>query len=289
MTVRDEAQYIQQTLDCIARQSLRPYECVIVDDGSKDNTGEIADNAAAQHDWIHVVHRSDRGSRHVGGGVVETFYAGLDAVNHTDYDFLCKIDGDVTFSDTYFERLIEKMEADPQLGGASGKTFNPVDGTLIEERMIDEMVAGQVNFWRRACWEQGGGYVREVMWDGIVFHRARMNGWKTASFRDDDLTILHHRLMGSSHRNVIHGRMRWGRGQWFMGSHPLYIIASGAFRMRERPYILGGFCIIAGYFRAQITGVERYGDPEFRAHLRAWQLQRLGLGWLAPATQQPSA
>ncbi len=155
-------------------------------------------------------------------------------------------------------------------------------GTLHAERLIDEMVAGLINFWRRECFENFGGFVREVMWDGINFHRARMFGWKTASYRDEGLRILHHRLMGSSHKGILHGRLRWGRGQWFMGTHPLYIVASGIFRMRERPYLIGGLCIVAGYFRAWLQGERRYDDLEFRKQLHRWQLRRLGLGFLSP-------
>ena len=119
-------------------------------------------------------------------------------------------------------------------------------------------------------------------WDGIVFHRARMCGWTTHSFRDEPLKIIHHRLMGSSHRSIYHGRLRWGRGQWFMGTHPLYILASGVFRMRERPYLVGGTLIVAGYLLAWLKGVPRYDDLDFRKDLRHWQMQRLGLGFLAP-------
>ncbi|MCH7909808.1 MAG: glycosyltransferase [Candidatus Hydrogenedentes bacterium] len=278
---RDEEAFLQQSLDCFAGQTILPAECVIVDDGSSDRTGAIADEAAARYPWVHVVHRDDRGERKLGGGVIEAFYAGYDALETTDYTYICKIDGDVTFPEAYFENLIEKFEADPKLGGASGKTWNPVDGGLKEERLNDEMVAGQMNFWRRACWEQVGGYVREVMWDGIVFHRAHMFGWETHSFRDEPLRIIHHRLMGSSHRSVYHGRLRWGRGQWFMGTHPLYILASGVYRTRERPYAVGGLLIVAGFFGAMFRGAPRYDDLVFRAHLRRWQLGRLGLGFLA--------
>src|SRR5690606_6889316 len=157
-----------------------------------------------------------------------------EALRTTNYTYIAKIDGDCSFGETYFERILDIMEHDPRLGGASGKVFNPVGDQLFEERIIDEMVSGQIHLWRRSAWEDIGGFVREVMWDGITFHRARMCGWKTRSFHDPELRILHHRLMGSSEKNIIHGRLRWGRGQWFMGTHPLYIMASGINRMRER-------------------------------------------------------
>ena len=207
ITARDEARYLQGTIDSIAGQTLLPVEMVIVNDGSRDETGAIADAAAEKHAWIHVVHRDDRGERKVGGGVVETFYAGYEALRTRDFAYQCKLDGDLTLPPGYFEGIIRKMEADPALGGASGKVFNPVgDGAVKEERIIDDMVSGAVNFWRRACWDQIGGYVRMVMWDGIAMHRARMFGWRTRSFRDKDLEIIHHRLMGSSHKNILHAR-----------------------------------------------------------------------------------
>ena len=71
-------------------------------------------------------------------------------------------------------------------------------------------------------------------------------GWETRSFRDEELRIIHHRLMGSSHKSIYFGRARWGRGQWFMGTHPLYVLASGVWRLRERPYVIGGMFIVGG-------------------------------------------
>ena len=67
-----------------------------------------------------------------------------------------------------------------------------------------------------------------------------------------------------------------------VASAVLYIIASGVFRMRERPFIIGGLLIIAGYYGAWLEGVPQYDDLEFRKKLHQWQLARLKLGWLAP-------
>lgn len=284
MPSRNEEELVQNTIDCIARQTILPAECILVNDGSTDRTGEIGQENADKYPWFRVVNRPDRGTRKVGGGVIEAFYAGYEALQATDYDYICKLDADLTLPNDYFEGIIKKMEADPKLGAASGKVFNPSLGMdkLFEEGIIDEQVSGAAKFYRRQAFQDIGGFVQEVMWDGIDFHRARMFGWKTRSFRDKNLRILHHRLMGSSHKSVFHGRIRWGRGQWFMGTHPLYIIASGVFRMRERPYILGGLCIIAGFFLAFFQRQRRYDDLEFRKNLHQWQLKRLGLGCIAP-------
>lgn len=282
MPSRNEERFIRGTLECLAAQTVPPVECVMVDDGSSDATAAIAEELATRYPWLHVVRRADRGERKVGGGVVEAFYSGYEALQTDDYAFLCKMDADLTLGSRYFEAVLEKMRENPRLGGASGKVFNPVGDSFKEEAIIDQMVSGAMNFWRRACWEEMGGFIREVMWDGIAMHRASLFGWTTRSFPDDDLRIIHHRLMGSSHRSIYHGRMRWGRGQWFMGTHPLYILASGAWRLRERPYVIGGILIVAGYIQAWLQGAPRYDDLRFRRHLHRWQLGRLHLGFLAP-------
>src|SRR5436189_3614691 len=99
------------------------------------------------------------------------------------------------------------------------------------------MSVGMTKFYRTTCFREIGGFVREVMWDGIDCHRCRMFGWKALSLRDPELQIVHLRQMGSSHKSVFHGRLRWGRGQFFMGTHPLYLLAIAAYRMAERPWI----------------------------------------------------
>ena len=271
---RNEAAHMRSVIRSIVRQTHRPALWIIVNDGSTDATGTIARKAAKKHDWIRVVDRDDRGRRVLGAGVIEAFDRGR---NHIDipYDFLAKVDADVTVGPRYLERCLQLFEADPKLGALSGKVYLEDEGDQVEEFMIDEMVAGQWKLYRKECFEEIGGFVHEVMWDGIDFHSARQKGWTTRSVEDPDLRIVHHRLMGSSDRNVLIGRLRWGRGQWFMGTHPLYMIASAAFRMLERPRGIGGLAILTGYVLAWLRRVERYSAPGFREELRRWQIQRL--------------
>jgi glycosyltransferase involved in cell wall biosynthesis len=276
--VRDEEKYLPRTIDSLVNQTILPTEYVLVDDGSTDRTAEIIHEAARKHPWIRYVKRPDRGVRAVGPGVIEAFYDGYEAIESTDYDYICKMDGDLTIGPRYFEALFEKFRADPHLGSASGKLFLDLnDGKLVEERITDESVLGGVLCYRRDCFEAIGGFVRQVMWDGIAFHRCRMEGWRTRSFRDRDLMIFDHRLMGSSYRSIYHGRMRWGWGQYFMGTHPLYILAVGGYRMLERPFIVGGLLIVAGYLKGWFTRTQQYNHPGFRRSLHAWQLERLKL------------
>lgn len=276
--VRDEAAHLQGTIDSVVAQTVRPSAWVIVDDGSRDETAAIAERAAARHSWIRVHRRSDRGKRIVGGGVIEAFNDGLALYSLDDFDYVCKLDGDLTFGATYFERLFEKFDADAALGTASGKCWDKTPTGWSPLRTSDEFSLGACKTYRVECFRQIGGLVREAMWDGIDCHRARMLGWSARSFHDPELRLFEHRPMGSSHKSIYHGRYRWGRGQYFMGTHWLYALGIGAYRMFERPWILGGVCILAGYFVSWIRREKRYDDPEFRRYLQRWQLAKLKLG-----------
>lgn len=277
--VRDEEEYVAATIDSIVNQSVTPIEYILVDDGSTDRTAEIIKEAAKKHPWIRYVGRENRGERQVGPGVIEAFYDGHESIQSMEYDYLCKMDGDLTLETRYFETLLTKFETDPRLGSASGKLFLDLgDGKLVEERIADESVLGGVLCYRKQCFEDVGGFVRQVMWDGIAFHRCRMAGWRTRSFRDSELTIHDHRLMGSSQKSIYHGRLRWGWGQYFMGTHPLYILVVGAYRALERPYVIGGILIVLGYLKGWLTQTHRYDHPGFRESLQAWQMERIKLG-----------
>ncbi len=274
---KDEAEYIEKTIHSLVNQTHRPACWVIVNDGSSDRTGELADKAASEHDWIKVIHRPAGTQRRVGPGVIEAFYVGLESQNMADFDYVCKMDADIELKPGYFQLLMERFAQNPRLGTISGKCWVPVNGKFVLERTGDQFSHGVAKLFRRECFEQIGGFVREVMWDGIDCHRCRMLNWEAISDPDPELQIIHLRLMGSSFRSVYHGRRRWGRGQYFMGTHPLYLLGISAYRMLERPFILGGLCILTGYAGAWIRKAPQYGDQQFRKFLHKWQLSKLGL------------
>ena len=275
---RNEAGFMRQTLDSVAAQSVRPAMWVIVDDGSTDETPAILAEYAARHDWIKIVTRGDRGHRAVGPGVIDAFYSGYAAIEPGDYDFLCKLDLDLRLPPRYFEILMQRMAADPNIATCSGKAYIEEHGQLVDERHGDETSLGMTKFYRVSCFQAIGGFVREVMWDGIDCHRCRMKGWVACSWNEPELRFIHLRPMGSSQQGIYTGRMRHGYGQYFMGTGFLFMAASALSRANQRPYVLGSLAMLWGWIKSALQRKPRYEDAEFRAFLRRYQARALQVG-----------
>ena len=275
---RDEAQYMRQTLDTVVAQSVLPTRWIIVDDGSTDATPQILAEYAAKHSWITVVTRHNRGHRAVGPGVIDAFYAGYQTITPTDFDYVCKLDLDLRLPPRYFEILVQRMQANPRIATCSGKAYVEQGGRLVNEGHGDETSLGMTKFYRVSAFAAMGGFVREVMWDGIDCHRCRMLGLIACSWDEPDLRFVHLRPMGSSQQSIYTGRMRHGFGQYFMGTGFLYILASAIKKIPEKPYVLGAGAMLWGWIKSALQGQPRYNDPAFREFLRAYQWRALWVG-----------
>lgn len=269
---------MRQTLDTVIVQTVRPTHWVIVDDGSTDETPRILAEYQSKHDWITIVTRKDRGRRAVGPGVIEAFYEGYSSIEPNDYDYLCKLDLDLNLPPRYFEILIQRMEANKLIATCSGKAYVHKDGELVNENHGDETSLGMTKFYRVSCFTGIGGFVREVMWDGIDCHRCRMMGWAACSWDEPDLRFIHLRPMGSSQTGILTGRMRHGFGQYFMGTGFLYMFASAVFRIRDEPVVLGSAAMLWGWIKSALQRQPRYGDEAFRRFLRRYQWRSLLVG-----------
>ena len=275
---RNEEDYMRRTLDSVVAQTEVPALWLIIDDGSTDSTPQILAEYAAAHDWIRIVPKPDRGHRAVGPGVIEAFYFGLDQIEITDFDYICKFDLDLEMTTGYFAGLMDKMEADPRIGSCSGKPWFDRNGAKISEKCGDEMSVGMTKFYRVQCFQEIGGFVREVMWDAIDCHKSRQLGWIACSFPDAALEFEHLRPMGSSQKSVYTGRIRHGYGQYYMGSDFWFFTASCIFRMAHPPYVTGGLASWWGYVRSAVKGDAQHDDAALRGFIRSYQRRALIVG-----------
>jgi poly-beta-1,6-N-acetyl-D-glucosamine synthase len=270
----NEAAFIEQTLKSVIAQTALPERWVIVDDGSTDETGEIVESYARKQRWIQLVRRQQRRDRNFAGKA-RAFNAGFERVRELPFDVVGNLDADVSFEPDYFEFLLGKFSELPQLG---------VAGTAMREANYDAVmdsfynhndVFGACQLFRRACFEQVGGYT-PIKWGGIdwvAVRTARLKGWQTRSFCER--LFYHHRPMGATDTNTLKARFDYGRKDYFLGNHPLWQIFRVSFQMMKRPYVVGGLLLLSGYFYSFASRMQRPVAPELLRFHRREQLERL--------------
>jgi len=270
--VRDEEKHVEGNLRAVISQTILPTEWVIVDDGSTDRTAEIIKQYTASIPWIHLVQRPNRGARKSGGGVIEAFYDAYNTLQHHDWDFIVKLDGDLTFSPDYFEKCFEHFEADSKLGIGGGDIYHDFDGEKKVESNPKFHVRGATKIYRRACWDAIGGLWQAPGWDTIDEVKANMLGWKSYSF--DELHLVHHRLTGTAD-GLLRDRIKHGLACYISGYHPLFVAASCARRLLQKPYISGSAAMCYGFLKGYCTRTPQVNDSRLIKYLRNQQLRRL--------------
>lgn len=116
--------YISNCLDSLVGQTMSDIEIIVVDDGSPDASGDIADNYAASDTRIRVLHQKN-------GGLGFARNSGIDAASG---EFIGFVDSDDWVHRDYFESLYQASllaKADIVVGGIETWT----DGKLVNSEV----------------------------------------------------------------------------------------------------------------------------------------------------------
>lgn len=271
---RNEAAFIEKTIECVVGQTSLPLKWVIISDGSTDRTDEIVKRYTAVYDWIELLRMPERAERHFGGKA-HAFNAGYEKVKDIQYDIIGNLDADISFGPDHFEFILKRFAENPLLGVA-GTAF--VEGSSVAynyDFVNIEHVSGQCQLFRRECFKEIGGYIPikggGIDWTAVT--SARMKGWQTRTFTER--TFTHHRIMGTGMGTLLASRFRFGKQDYYLGGHPLWEVFRSIYQMRRRPYILGGLLLFSGYVWAFLGRVERPIHRELVEFRRKEQMQRL--------------
>jgi glycosyltransferase involved in cell wall biosynthesis len=270
---RNESQFVELTLKSVVSQTILPLRWIIVSDGSTDGTDDIVSRYAADYVWIELVRMPERQERHFAGKV-NAFKAGLARLAAVPYDIIGNLDADVSFDDTYFEFLLTQFAENPRLG-VGGTPFR--EGSFQYDFRFTSIqhVSGQIQLFRRQCFEDIGGYVPRRIGgvDLVAVTTARMKGWQTRTFLEKP--YVHHRQMGTATANVLLAPFKVGRADRLLGSHPVWQCARCIYQTTRRPFLLAGALRFAGYFWEWIRRSELQVPADFAKFRRSEQLHRL--------------
>jgi glycosyltransferase involved in cell wall biosynthesis len=151
--------WMRRCLDSIVAQSFADWECILVDDGSTDNSGRLCDEYAANDSRFRVIHQPN-------GGVAVARQTGLDVargkyVIHVDpddwvdadylkafYDKAEEVQADMVFSDFIEIESNERVNNSQRPSSLSCKD-------ILEELIHNKLMGSCWNrLVKRTCFEQ---------------------------------------------------------------------------------------------------------------------------------------
>lgn len=92
-------QYLENCINSVLNQSFRNFQLILVDDGSKDSSGEICDRFVQKDSRVKVIHKSN-------AGVSAARNAGIDIATG---QFICFIDSDDWIESEYLQKIVDEI------------------------------------------------------------------------------------------------------------------------------------------------------------------------------------
>ena len=152
------AQYLDEALQSICNQTYMDWECTIVDDGSSDNTKEVAQKWEAKDPRFIYLHKEN-------GGVSNARNLGIEKSNS---EFILTLDADDKYEASFLEKAMKVLLANDEIGIVSSwgqyfvedqlnQVFNSKAKSVSEFLFYNGVNMGS-SLFRKKCWEQVGGY-----------------------------------------------------------------------------------------------------------------------------------
>ena len=290
---RDEEKNLPNLVQSILAQTLRPVLWVIVDDGSTDKTGEIVAEAEKNYGWIKGIHLEEHKAymgTHISYVCNKGFEFAKDYCNEKDipYGYIALVDADNILEEKYFEKLIEEFEKDEELGiGSGNNAFADIENILDELRAKntevtvmdsefwelwdspsmqiqnsrDDLPMGSARLWRRACFDETGGYLPVALPDSVSNAKAKMKGWRTRRFRDIQIV----ERPGLEKQGLWKGYKEQGESLFFMGQPLSFAVLKALNYSLKRPYYTG-MAYFYGYTKSLVLRRGRIDDDEIREY-----------------------
>jgi glycosyltransferase involved in cell wall biosynthesis len=273
----NEMEYIGMTIESVIVQTVKPLLWVIVDDGSTDETARIVQSYVRKNEWIQYVYRQKTPGQTYYASNVYAIIEGLRLTEGLHYEYLAILDADVSLPKNYYEKILEHFRNDEKLGIASGVYVNNVNGRIQKVLNDRRSTPKALMVFRKNCYQGIGGFVplKYGYEDTCACFMARMKGWKTWSF--PDMVAIHNKPIGVGHsKSLLRIRFRLGIGEYFSGSHPLFVVLKSMKRcFREPPFVSGGLARLAGYLYGYFMREKRQVPQELVKYLRKEQILRI--------------
>ena len=267
----NEEAFIALTLDSLAAQTVLPKHVVVVNDGSTDQTAEIAARFMREHAFISLVNVMSDAVHLPGSKVIRAFEKGFYTLSD-DYDVIVKLDADLILPNDYFETILQTFEADQKVGMAGGFCYIEKNGDWVLENLTDkDHIRGALKAYRKACFKQIGGLKPAMGWDTVDELLAKFHGWTIITI--PELKVKHLKPTGANYDQTA--RYKQGEAFYTLG-YGFWITAIASAKlamMKKKPLLF--FDYLKGFFKGKSGHKPMLVNNEQAQFIRRYRWQKM--------------
>jgi len=153
--------FLKEAVDSALRSKYSPIEIIIVDDGSSDNSGEVAGKIMKAHKNVSYYYQSNQGpSVARNKGIIES-----------KGTYILPLDADDKISNLYIEQAVDVIKSDEEIKivYCNAEMFGSKNGPWkLKEYSKKRIAAHNMIFscalFRKKDWERIGGYAKELIY-----------------------------------------------------------------------------------------------------------------------------
>ena len=213
--VFNEQDFIKNSVESLINQTIKPAEVIYVNDNSTDNSKNIIKNLTGKCEWIRIIDHKSVQEHIPGGKVIEAFNFGLKNLE-TQFDIICKFDGDIILPTNYIEKIIEIFNKKEKVGITGGNLYILKNRKWIYENIAAKThVRGPIKAYRAECFNDIKGLKSSIGWDTVDVLLAQKKGWLI--YTDRNLIVKHLKPTGQKYSlksKILQGeslyKMRFG-------------------------------------------------------------------------------
>lgn len=268
----NEAEFLGRLLSSIEAQDRPPDRLLLVDDGSEDGSHAIAAAFADRVAYARTLKRprQDRTTDRLARASELVAFQWAAEQLDVEWDVVAKLDADLELPPCAFAYLLDRLDADPQLGIAGSFLSEHGEHEVPRRIQIPEHhVHGATKFYRRACFSAITPIPPILGWDTIDEATAQLHGWTTRSFALPGGDPLHLRPRGA-YDGRLRAHRRWGECAYAFGEPLAVTVLLGARQISDPPPVIASVNYVAGWLGAALRRQPRAAG-EVRAFVRRKQ------------------
>jgi len=251
---KNEEKFIGKTIEALLSQELKPHRIILVNDGSTDQTEEIA----SPYEEIEIINRKNRNQfLQAKKELANTINTGLSKLkNDEECEFVIKLDADIFLPKNYISEIIKRMKLDPKIAVSSGIVEN--------EYTVIPRGAGRVvrlNFWKKI----GLKYPVNYGFEGYLLNKARVMGYTIKVY--PDLIMKTGRKTGSEYNPKLY--YYYGIGMKALGYTTPFVLARTLNLVIRKPS--GAFYMLKGFF----SDYDELYEKEVRDYVKREQYEKI--------------